>query len=66
MIKYGIWHDEQEGDYSIVRWDDALFSNDPFFIGGEIVQTGIRTRAKAEAALRVWQEREAGKRVQQY
>ena len=22
MIPYGIWHDERQGDYSIIRWDD--------------------------------------------
>ena len=29
MIHYGIWHDERQGDYSIIRWDDQEVSRIP-------------------------------------
>jgi hypothetical protein len=63
MIRYGVWYDDQEGDYSIIRWDDRSVSIDPRVRGGKVVQTGIRTEGKAQIALRVWRQREVGKDV---
>jgi len=30
MIRYGIWHDEDRHDYSIVRWDSKIDVRDPW------------------------------------
>jgi hypothetical protein len=48
--QYTIWKDWRTGDFEVVRWD----------AGGEheIVQTNIKTRAKAIEALKIWQQRE--------
>jgi hypothetical protein len=59
MIRYGIWHDEQQQDYSVIRWDDQETSRNPYVRAGKVMQTGIRTRQKAEAARQIWQERDA-------
>ena len=57
MIRYGIWHDEDEQDYSIIRWDDnPAPGTDPRLRAGQVVQAGIRTREKAEAVRQAWQE----------
>ena len=47
---YSIWKDWRTGDFEVVRWA----------AGGEheIVQTNIKTRAKAIEALKIWQQRE--------
>lgn len=64
MIRYGIWHDEEEQDYSIIRWDDQPSAGaGPHLRAGRVVQTGIRTREKAEAAQKAWQQREASRHV---
>jgi hypothetical protein len=59
MIRYGIWHDEQQQDYSIIRWDNQDVSRNPYLRGGRVVQTGIRTLEKAQATRQAWEEREA-------
>jgi hypothetical protein len=63
MIRYGIWHDEQRHDYSIIRWDDKETSRNPYVRGGKAVQTGIRTPEKAEAMREAWQAPSPAARV---
>ena len=48
---YAIWKDYRTGDYEVVRWDS---DTKPV-----VLQTNIKTRAKASEALKIWQQREA-------
>jgi hypothetical protein len=48
--KYSIWKDHVTGDYEVVRWVDSNFEM--------VVQTNIKTRAKAVEARKIWEARE--------
>jgi hypothetical protein len=47
---YATWMDHRTGSFEVVRWDGPGQY--------EIVQTNIRTRAKATAARNIWRQRE--------
>jgi hypothetical protein len=49
MTELSIWRDHRTDTYEVVRWKDGQ----PL-----VLQTGIRTRDKAEVALTIWQQRE--------
>ena len=49
--KYSIWKDHRTGDYEVVCWKDGRTP--------VVLQTNIKTRAKASEALKIWQQREA-------
>jgi len=50
---YAIWMDSRTSEYEVVRWDGPTSPT--------VVQTNIKTRAKATEALKIWQAREADK-----
>jgi hypothetical protein len=48
---YAVWKDHVTGDFEVVCWstpDTAV-----------VVQTNVKTREKAEAACKTWQQRQA-------
>ena len=49
--QYAIWKDWRTEEFEVVRWDAHNKV--------EVVQTNIKTRAKATEALKIWQQREA-------
>jgi hypothetical protein len=50
---YAVWKDHVTGDYEVVRWSNPNMA--------VVVQTNLKTREKAEAACKIWQQREADK-----
>ena len=50
---YAVWKDHATGDYEVVRWNNPDIAI--------VVQTNLKTREKAEAACKIWQQREADK-----
>ena len=48
---YAVWVEHTTGDYEVVRWNNPDIAI--------VVQTNIKTRAKAEAACKIWQARAA-------
>ena len=50
---YAVWKDHVTGDYEVVRWSTPNMA--------VVVQTNLKTREKAEAACKIWQQREADK-----
>lgn len=53
MIRYSIWQDARTGDFEIVLWKNRS----PL-----VVQTGIKSKEKANVALLMWQQRERDNR----
>ena len=47
---YAVWIDNKTGYFEVVRWDNPDIA--------VVVQTNIKTREKAEAACKIWQQRE--------
>jgi hypothetical protein len=67
MTSYLVQFNERDLDYSILRVDGPGPWSPPVTgLSSHVVQTGLRTLAKAEAARQGWEQREAGKDVQQY
>jgi hypothetical protein len=54
--KYTVWVDNRTNCFEVVRWDQPDIA--------VVVQTNILTREKAEAACRIWQQRETERQAQ--